>query len=198
MAHNPSDWIQGFAAASSDSSQFTPSKVFIPGWAPVGRARDRYIRRAEYTTHAQAILAKLPYNCQRSVTAEAPGPFKFQIVFKVKGGRMGCEHVRDAINDVVQKESYKIRDCDLKASVEVSPQRRTRVRVFYANVEALKKHIDHRAIDIDERLLKVYRLEGAVLLGEFPKGSNDWKWDDALLAEAGIDKPKLLETVEQR
>ena len=175
-----------------ESSNFVPTKVLIRGRALVGSSRKDMIGRKEYNDHANEIVQKLPTQCQQNVSVDKPGPYNFQIVFKVKGGRLGCEHIRETLNSLFESDTYTIKGTQVKASIETSPDRRAKYRIYQTNLEVLKAEIDPQTFDVDERVFKIYNVQDASIIGEFPKGEQTWKWNDEVLAALGLDKGRLV------
>ena len=174
------------------TSEFVPTKVFVRGWAPFGSSRTDMLGRQEYTNQAKEIIAKLPARYQSNITADNPGPYNFQITFKVKGGRLGCELIRDMLNSIFERDELKIKEAHVKASIECSPDRRAKYRIFNTNLEALKEQVNAEAYDVDERFLTIFNVEDASVVGEFRKGTSVWDWDDEVLKKMGVDKKTLL------
>ena len=177
------------------SSEFVPTKVFVRGWAPIGSERTDMIGRKEYADKAKQMIEKLPVHFQPNVSVENPGPYNFQIAFKVKGGRLGCEQIRETLNSIFERDDFTVKGVQVKASIEPSPDRRAKYRIYQTNLKALKDFLNPDAYDVDERFLKIFNVQDASIVGEFQKGTSMWEWKDDVLRKMGVDKKLLMDKV---
>ena len=155
------------------------------------------IGRKEYTDRASEIIDKLPEHYKKNVTVDAPGPYNFQIALKVKGGRLGCEDIRESLNSIFDRDTVMINQIQVRASIEPSPDRRVKWRIYQANLQALDQLVNPKAYDVDERFLKIFNVEDASIAGEFKKGSAIWEWNEEVLKNMGVDKQKVVDRVSE-
>lgn len=158
--------------------RFVPNHIYIRGFSPYGSDSSSKIKIAEYETHAKKLRELLPAQYQRNIIIDAPYPRNFQISFRVPGGRDRCFDVKNFLQQKIDEKDYRIKDCGLKVSVQLSAERKLSLSSFYTAL----RHVEQNNLSIGTfghsvRALEIFTEPNAETIGRWDKESKQWVWD---------------------
>lgn len=172
---------------ASKRGDFEPRRLFARGFAPWGCDAKQKLSRSETEEIQKAWIAKLPANLRTMVEPGGTYALNHQIEWNVTGGRVNCTSVQSFWTDLLAREMLPSADrTGWRVAIEISPERRSACRAFFAAVDWLKsKGIVEDRLVTCQRSLRLYtRSYSDVGMVVFP--ANTWKWCAEGLTELGL------------
>ena len=173
------------------SGTWEPRHVFVRGFAPYGCSSSAKLTRTEYTAHAKVFMDLLPQHLKSSVKVDDPYPLSFQLSFRVSGGRHTCQIVREYFADGIDTGDIKIKDQAVKASIEVSAERRGAFKALYGALERDNSTMDESAVEVCKRSFTIYEMPEFNIIANIPKGSTQVQWNADTCSRLGISTERM-------
>jgi len=184
------------SAAPTSSSptiagSWEPRHVFVRGFAPYGCSSSAKLTRTEYTAHAKVFMDLLPQHLKSSVKVDDPYPLSFQLSFRVSGGRHTCQIVREYFADGIDTGDIKIKDQAVKASIEVSAEKRGAFKALYGALVRVNSTMDESAVEVCKRSFTIYEMPEFNIIANIPKGSTQVQWNADTCSRLGISTERM-------
>ena len=173
---------------------FCPSSVIVRGFAPYGGPSSNKINDKECKKQQLKLLELLPSHIRGHLNPNFPFGVNHQISFRADGigtePRSWCEAAMRIWNSAFEAGTFSIGTAGrLKATLEISPERRMLCRNYYAACEWLLNEVQpdfKDAVTCCNKGLRIWEVGTNDLLGETPRGAVDWKWRKAGLEKLGV------------
>ena len=172
--------------ATSSVTQWEPRYVFIRGFAPYGCASSDKLTRTQDNENAQQFLDMVPAHLKEFVKLDDPYPLSFQLAFRVTGGRSRCLVIRDLFTNGIDQHTITIKGKPVKASVEISPDKRVSFKELYGAVERINSKVDSAKVEVCRRTFTVYELPDDNVIVQLPKGSAEVRRNTEACERLGI------------
>ena len=111
-----------------------------------GGAQLASARRAGDNDHAIAIKDMLPYHAQKWLSIEPPFPRNDQLVYRTMSHGDNITDLKIVMQKTLTTKQCKIKRQDLKASVELSPERQQPLSASYAALGHVQKQFPNVAV----------------------------------------------------
>ena len=162
--------------------------MFVKGFAPFGTGPANKLTKDEYNTMARNLVQKLPTHLQSLVKICSPFIRNHQIQFIiVPGGYDNCRRVQEHMAGVIERDNIKIRNKEVRCTVEMSPRRKTQYNNLFRAIDKLKIQVDEAAFEVCSKTAQIYTADGLLVVGSTPKDSDAWLWNPAGLSALGAE-----------
>jgi hypothetical protein len=180
-----------FATAGAkrvETTNWVPKTVFVRGFAPFGCNPTEKIQATDTRVFQEKLIKSLPTHIRMQTTASPPFAINHQVCFTVVGGRNTFQAVAAAFNDHITAHEITIKGKKIRASVEVSEQRKALSKNFFGAIEFLKaKSISEDKYTICAKGLRIYATETFEEIGCTPIGASAWRWNEAICKTIGFE-----------
>ena len=158
------------------------------GFAPYGCDPKEKLSSEEARAAQEQMCGWLPNHIKSQIKPNQPFALNHQLAFRVEGGRYMCDKIVTLWNDKIASDGFKISNKTVRASTEISEERRQLCRNFFEALEWTKqKGIGDDKIMACTKGLRLYKQSTKELIGETPRGAERWRWDIELCKTIGLE-----------
>lgn len=186
------------AASSGGTAAWKPRLVHVRGFAPYGSGVK--LNKREANKFQEMVEATLTDHIRSKINALEPFVQNHQLSWNVRTAAAGYDDIAavvDAMNMGISKAKLQYKGNDLKAMMEISPERRRAVKTFYEAREALAT-ISQEGWESCGRSLKIYALPGYTELGMCVRNTGLWIWHENALSQHGWNVAAVKEAMEAK
>lgn len=185
------------ASSATSTGSWKPLFVHIRGFAPYGSGVKLNKREAKQLQ--EQVEATLTDEVRQKINALEPFVQNHQLTWNIKGGA-GYDDISvvvDAMNTGIAKARLQYKGNELKAMMEISPERRRAVKSYYEAREALAT-ISQEGWESCGRSLKIYALPSYTEIGMCVRSTGAWLWHDNALTQHGWNVASIKEVMEEK
>ena len=171
------------------TEEWCPSTLNVRGFSPFNAGNDTKLSREEFRAEGQRLLGLLPSGLRANLDLSMPFALNHQVSFRIKTkDRDKAFEIVSSLNQNISLKDHRIRNCTLRASAEIHPDRRVLFKNAYSATELLiAKGVPKSRFDLCERSLRVYTMPEYDLAGSTDTTSKAWIWTTAGKLAFGLE-----------
>lgn len=173
---------------------WTPRLIHIRGFCPYGSGA-KLNRRAAAETQKIILSNMEPGDRIRLQTLE-PFVQNHQLSFQVRATENDIRQMCDKINIMLATKKFNCKNYELKAVLEISPDRKKACKAYCSAVDAMKSMGNEGSWEACGRSLKSYTVPNYDILWEFNKIEGSGKWNEAMVTQCGYGLSSLVNAME--
>lgn len=178
--------------SSTGSSPQQQGDEWIPrvkhwrGWAPYGSNDSSNISRTEAEQSHSQILDRVPTDIRPRIKFLSPFMKSHSVSAEIMAAN---QNDTKRICDLVNLEPIRVRNIDIKGTVETSPKRRRALRAYFEARDIARQMNVGYVFEECARRLEVWDSSACVRLGAYDRRTDEWIWDNITCATVGIKIP---------
>lgn len=171
-------------------SGWVPRTIHVRGWAPFGCPTSSKISREEAMRLDGRIREALGPP-SRQLQMVSPYVCNHQVTYRFQTGHFNIYDLKDLLAAAIRDKHIQVRDCDVRAALEQSAQRKAEYSQYYGALDRLRQEalLADKWIE-DGRALRIYAANSWQELGK--PSECGWVWNPAAFADAGLPRPAFL------
>ncbi len=124
---------------------------------------------------------------QKIIRLNEPYPFSSEICYKVTGGQRNCDVVKNHLYSICEQHNIDVKGNERKWSVQLHPDRRAALQLFYAALEHCRQHLHADKFGFSMRNLEIYvdDADGA-RIGKHNRTTKQWDWDTSTCTQLAL------------
>ena len=134
----------------------------------------------------------LPHHYLKHISACEPYALNHEISFKVHGGRVGCEKIRELLQAQVEANSFKVRSKEVVVIVELSKSRKTTLTSLFNALRHSEAHFEDKTVfDHSMRNFEIFETNTSRTTGKWDSKKCEWIWNTEVCEELALPTPDI-------
>lgn len=181
--------------SSSGAAHFVPTTLMLRGWSTYGDPETQACAD-EMDTLWQTVVKKLVPPASTCLVPARPAVSNHQLLLRIRQAplapRLALQHARELRESVeAAVADVRFRGLPIRVGIELSPQRRERLRAFFAAQDELAAHLGRHGVEVAVTpCMQTLQLHGPRrhILGSF-SSAGVWTWRPEAFASEAMGRP---------